>query len=150
MLTSAIVAYFHYFSFLLATAALMVEALTLKPTLERSEAWRIVIADALYGIAALGVLATGILRVLYFGQGSEFYTHNPVFWVKVGLYILIGALSLFPTISFLFWIPGLQKEELPQPTPQRVSQLQWVIRSELVGFALIPLFAALMARGIGL
>jgi|GEM_PF-6432819 hypothetical protein len=44
MLTSAIVAYFHYFSFLLATAALMVETLTLKEKLERSEAWRIVIA----------------------------------------------------------------------------------------------------------
>jgi len=150
MLTSAIVAYFHYFSFLLATAALMVETLTLKANLERSEAWRIVIADALYGIAAIGVLGTGILRVLYFGQGSDFYAQNPVFWIKVGLYILIGALSLYPTVSFLLWIPGLQKEEIPQPNPQRITQLQWIIRSELAGFAIIPLFAALMARGIGL
>ncbi|MGA0200429.1 MAG: DUF2214 family protein [Prochlorotrichaceae cyanobacterium] len=150
MLTSAIVAYFHYFSFLLATAALMVETLTLKENLERSEAWRIVFADAVYGVAAIGVLGTGILRVLYFGQGAEFYTANPIFWVKVGLYILVGALSLFPTISFLLWIPTLQKAELPQPTAQRIRQLQWVIRGELAGFAIIPLFAALMARGIGL
>ena len=25
------------------------------------------------------------LPVLYFGQGSEFYTQNPLFWWKVGL-----------------------------------------------------------------
>ena len=73
-----------------------------------------------------------------------------MFWVKVGLFILVGTLSLYPTVSFLLWIPALQKGEVPQPSPQRIGQLQWIIRFELVGFALIPLFAALMARGVGI
>lgn len=147
---SAITAYLHYLSFMLSFGALAIEGLTLKPDLSLKEAWRVLIADGVYGIAATGVLATGILRVLYFDQGKAFYLSNPVFYAKVAIFLVVGTLSLYPTVSFLRWIKALRAGEVPSLEQPQVNRLLWLIRIELVGFAMIPLLAALMARGIGL
>lgn len=109
-----------------------------------------VITDVVYGIAALTLLVSGILRVLYFGQGTEFYTANPVFWWKVGLYIAIGTLSLYPTVTYILWALPLRKGELPQVSEALANRLAWILNIELAGFAAIPLLATLMARGVGL
>lgn len=74
---SAGVAYVHYLSFMLCFAALVVERRLLGPNPDRRTATAMVITDIIYGIAALALLLSGILRVLYFGQGSDFYTTNP-------------------------------------------------------------------------
>lgn len=146
---SVIVAYLHYIGFMLSFGSLAVEGLTLKQDLNSDEAWKIVIADAVYGISATIVLITGILRVLYFGQGSHYYLSNPIFHTKVALFLLIGAISLYPTISFLLWIGDLRQGKPPTLELPKINRLRWLIRVELVGFALIPLLAAAMARGIG-
>ena len=109
-----------------------------------------VITDIVYGIAALALLVSGILRVIHFGQGSEFYTQNPLFWWKVGLYLSVGGLSLYPTITYILWAIPLRKGELPQVSEALASRLAWIINIELVGFASIPFLATLMARGVGL
>ena len=109
-----------------------------------------VITDIVYGIAALALLVSGIFRVIHFGQGSEFYTQNPLFWWKVGLYLSVGGLSLYPTVTYILWAIPLRKGELPQVSEALASRLAWIINIELVGFASIPLLATLMARGVGL
>lgn len=146
---SAIAAYVHYLSFMLIVGALTVERLTLKPDLTLGDAWKVAIADGVYGISATLVLITGVLRVLYFGQGTPYYLHNPVFYAKVALFFGIGLLSLYPTVSFLPWIAGLRQGKVPSLPPHRVNQLNRIITIELVGFLLIPLLAAMLARGIG-
>ena len=73
-----------------------------------------VITDIIYGIAALALLVSGIFRVLYFGQGSEFYTENPLFWWKVGLYLSVGGLSLYPTVTYILWAIPLRKASCPR------------------------------------
>ncbi|MGI0485069.1 DUF2214 family protein [Pantanalinema rosaneae CENA516] len=145
---STIAAYLHYSGFMLAFAALTLEQFTLKKELSLEAAWRIVWADAMYGISATIVLVTGILRVLYFGKGIDYYLHNPVFYTKVGLFLLVGALSLYPTISFLTWIKALRQNTPPGLELSQVDRLSWLIKIELVGFLLIPLLAAAMARGM--
>ena len=97
-----------------------------------------------------GFINQWIVRVLYFGQGSEFYTQNPMFWVKIGTFVVVGLLSLYPTITYVLWMIPLRKGELPQVSQALVSRLGWMINIELVGFASIPLLATLMARGVGL
>jgi putative membrane protein len=64
MWASAITAYFHYLSIGIIFAALAIEFFTLKEELNLKEAWRILWADSVYGIAAIVVFVTGILRVL--------------------------------------------------------------------------------------
>lgn len=145
---STVTAYLHYAGFMLAFAALTLEQFCLKPELSLETAWKIVWADALYGISATIVLVTGILRVLYFGQGTDYYLHNPVFYTKVGIFLCVGALSLYPTISFLTWIKALQQGSVPKLERSQVDRLSWLIKIELCGLLLIPLLAAALARGI--
>ncbi len=147
---SALVAYVHYLSFMLCFGALIFERITLKAKPERGNAISIVIADLIYGLAGIALLISGIMRVKYFGQGGDFYTHNPIFWIKVGLFIAVGLLSLYPTITYILWAIPLSKGKLPVVSDDLVSRLQLIINIELVGFGSIPLLASLMARGIGL
>ncbi len=144
------VAYVHYLSFMLCFAALVVERRLIRPDPDRRTATVMVITDVIYGMAALALLVSGIFRVLYFGQGSEFYTNNPLFWWKVGLYLSVGGLSLYPTITYVLWAIPLRKGEPPKVSEALASRLAWILNIELVGFALIPLMATLMARGVGL
>lgn len=147
---SAGVAYVHYLSFMLCFGALVLERRLIKPNPNRGEATAMVITDIVYGLAALALLLSGILRVIHFGQGADFYTQNPLFWWKVGLYLSVGGLSLYPTITYILWAIPLRKGELPQVSEALATRLGWIINVELVGFASIPLMATLMARGVGL
>lgn len=147
---SALVAYVHYLSIILCFGALVFERLRLKTDLNRLEAISILVADVIYGLAGLALLITGILRVKYFGQGGDFYTHNPIFWVKVVMYIAVGLLSLYPTITYVLWAIPLSKNQLPEVSTSLLARFRLILNIELFGFALIPLFASLMARGIGL
>ena len=147
---SSLVAYIHYLSLMFCFGALIFERVTLKVEIERQKAISMVIADLIYGIAGIALLVTGILRVRYFGQGGDFYTHNPIFWIKVVMFIFVGLLSLYPTATYLFWAIPLSKGNLPQVSSKLVSRLQLFINIELIGFSIIPLFATLMSRGIGL
>ncbi|WP_242046452.1 MULTISPECIES: DUF2214 family protein [Calothrix] len=150
MWVSAIVAYLHYLSFILCFGALVLEAFTLNKDLSLKEAWKIVIADAIYGISAIVVLITGILRVVYFGKGTDYYLHNPVFYVKVAAFIVVGCLSIYPTVSFLGWLKSLLRGEVPKLELANLNRIILLIRAELVGFILIPLLAAIVARVIGI
>ena len=150
MIKNALVAYVHYLSFMLCFGALVYERISLKADPNRKEAISMVIADIIYGIAGIVLLVSGIYRVIKFGQGSEFYTQNPIFWTKMVTFGLVGSLSLYPTVTYVLWALPLSKGELPNVTSQLVSRLRVIINIELIGFASIPFLATLMARGIGL
>ncbi len=147
---SAFIAYLHYLCIVLCFGALLFERLRLKIDLSRDDAIAIILADIVYGLAGLIIIVTGILRVRYFGQGPEFYTQNPLFWFKVGSYIAIGLLSLYPTITYILWAIPISKNKLPSLTSNLVSRFRMIINVELIGFLLIPLMATSMSRGIGL
>jgi putative membrane protein len=149
MWINALVSYLHYLSFMLCFGALVLEAHTLKKEVSLSEAWRIVISDAVYGISATIVLITGVLRILYFGKGTDYYLSNSVFYIKVAVFLVVGLASLYPTISFITWLTELQQGQTPKLELAKLKRLKWLIRIELAGFILIPLLATIMARGIG-
>ena len=146
---SASVAYIHYLSFMLCFGALIYERISVKPNPSKEEAISMVVADIVYGVAGIALLTSGIYRVLKFGQGSDFYTQNPIFWTKIIVFALVGSLSLYPTITYVLWAIPLSKGDLPNVTQNLVSRLRLIINIELVGFVSIPFLATLMARGIG-
>lgn len=148
MVQSAITAYLHYLGFMFAFGALVIESQTLKKDLSVEEAWRLVIADTIYGLSAVTIVITGVLRVMYFGKGTDYYLNSSVFYVKVGIFIIVSLLSLYPTFSFVSWVKGLRDRQAPSLELSQLQWLSWLIRGELMGFALIPLFAAILARGI--
>lgn len=146
MWASSITAYFHYLGFMLAFAALTVEVFNLKPEMTLDEAKKVAFADAAYGIAATAILITGILRVLYFGKGTDYYLSNPFFYAKMGVFVIVSLFSLYPTFTFLSWIKMLQAGEIPNVEIPKINRISWLIKGELVCFTILPLLAAVMAR----
>ena len=150
LIKNASVAYIHYLSFMICFGALIFERISLKTDPNKKEAISMVAADIIYGIAGIALLISGIYRVIKFGQGSEFYIQNPIFWTKIIIFALVGSLSLYPTVTYILWAIPLSKGNLPNVKSNLVSRLKLIINIELIGFSLIPLFASFMARGIGL
>ncbi len=150
IITNASVAYVHYLSFMLCFGALIYERISLKVAPNKQEAISMVVADIIYGIAGIALLVSGIYRVIKFGQGSEFYTQNPLFWTKMVTFGLVGTLSLYPTFTYVMWAIPLSKGKLPDVQNNLVSRLKMIINIELIGFASIPFLATLMSRGVGL
>lgn len=145
-LWSALTAYGHYLGLMVSYLALGVEFFHLSPEISLKNAKRVAFADIAYGIAVTLVLVTGVLRVIYFGKGTDYYLHNPFFHVKIGLFVLVGLLSLYPTFTFIFWFKDFQKEQAPSLDATQAQRLIVLVKLELFIFSLIPLWAALMAR----
>ncbi|MCU0367973.1 MAG: DUF2214 family protein, partial [Cyclobacteriaceae bacterium] len=79
------------------------------------------------------------------GKPAEFYTRNPIFLIKLGLFTVVGLLSSYPTVYFIKNRKGDAAEVLSIPTV-----IIWMLRLELVLIFIIPLLAGLMAKGVGL
>jgi putative membrane protein len=130
-------------------ATLLAEHVTLQPQMTRLHLQRLAMIDLFYGIAAGIVFLTGLLRFAYFGKGIHFYLGNPLFYIKVGMFLLVALISIYPTIRFLAWRKMLKHDQMPAVDTQGVTRLRSVIRLELGLLIVIPLLAVLMARGIG-
>ena len=80
-----------------------------------------------------------------YGKPTEFYSQNPIFHLKLSLFVGIGLLSIYPTVFFIKNRKGLPDEKIRLP-----KSLFWMIRFELILLFLIPILAGMMAKGIGL
>jgi putative membrane protein len=149
MLAHVITAYLHFLGIMTLMATLLAEHVTLHPHMTRLHIQRLAMIDLFYGIAAGIVFLTGLLRFAYFGKGIHFYVGNPLFYVKVGMFLLVALISIYPTVQFLSYWKMLKQDQMPAVDTQRVTRLRSVIRLELGLLLVIPLLAVLMARGIG-
>ncbi|AYC34485.1 DUF2214 family protein [Pseudomonas cavernae] len=146
----AIAAYLHFLSIFVLFALLTTEHVLFKSALaDVQRARSLVRIDMAYGLSAGLVLLTGAVRVLWYGKGMDYYLHNGLFHAKVGLFILVGLISILPTATFLNWRNDLKAGQLPQLSPAQATRVIMTIRLELVLLVLIPLLAVLMASGYG-
>jgi putative membrane protein len=136
--------YLHFISIFTIVASLVGEHLFLSKKLPRAVIKKMSLIDAVYGISSITLLISGFMMWFYYGKGEEFYTNNWIFNLKVGLAILLGLLSLPPTIYFLKNRKGEQNENLAIPNYVRICM--WL---EMAVLVVIPLCAVLMAKGIG-
>jgi len=148
-MTSALIAYLHYLSIFVLFALLSVEHVQFKLPLDLRRARSLIITDIAYGICAGVVLFTGLARVLWYGKGLDYYLGNSLFHAKVGLFILVGLISVVPTFVFINWRNSLKAGEVPQVSARQARLVVWVIRLELLVLLAIPLLAVLMAQGYG-
>jgi putative membrane protein len=59
--------------------------------------------DLIYGIAAVVLLLTGVARVLWGAKGMGWYVSQPLFHLKMTLFVLAALMSIKPTIDFRRW-----------------------------------------------
>ena len=86
----------------------------------------------------------GFSRAVFAAKGWDYYSHNLFFWAKIGTFAVIGALSAWPTISFLRW-----RREKRVPDDSQIAIVRRFLWAQLLLFPLLLVFAAAMARGYG-
>ena len=150
VLVNSLMATLHHLAAFTLTACLIYEFVAFQRSLSVGEARRIQRVDMWYGISSGVLLVAGLLRVYFFEKGPAFYSANPIFWVKMGLFVLVGLLSIYPTIRFLRWNDRLKKDQTPEIADDEYKRIRLLLNLELVGIALILFAAPAMARAIGM
>lgn len=106
--------------------------------------------DAWYGILAGLILVIGFARANFAAKGWAYYSVNEFFWAKIGTFALVGILSIWPTIAFIRWRRALAADPNFLPEAGAIATVRRFLWVEVLLFALIPAFAAAMARGYGM
>ncbi len=101
--------------------------------------------DGAYGGIAMAVIVVGICRVVFGLKGWEYYVSNHAFWGKMAAFVIVGLLSIRPTMRILAW---RRADDAAVPDAEIAAVRTW-LRAEIGFFGLILVFAAMMARGIG-
>ena len=145
MYAEIIVRYLHFIGIFTWVSALVAQWLLLQPEMRRSEIQRLARIDLVYGLSA--VLVVGMGLTLWFGVGkpAEYYNSNGLFHLKVSLAVVVGLLSIYPTVFYA-------KERKGDDPDQRIAvppKIKRFVVLELILMAIIPLLATLMAAGIG-
>ena len=120
---------------------LSIELILIKPSLLRSELKKLSRIDAIYGIAAITAVGAGLTLWFGVGKGAAFYD-NPVLHIKVAMVIVVGLLSIIPTVYFIRNGKGDQAATLTIP-----GRIRKLVIFQLLLLAIVPLLASLMANG---
>jgi len=102
--------------------------------------------DLIYGIAAVVLLLSGVARVLWGAKGMGWYVSQPLFHLKMTLFVLAALMSIKPSIDFRRWAKALQAEgSLPAEEAVRCTR-RWIMwQSHLI--PVIAVIAVFWARG---
>ena len=138
----------HHLAILTVFGTLLAEFALMR--LRPSAAWVELIArvDLAYGLAAGTALAAGAARVAWGARGADFYLGNPLFWLKIALFVTIGLVSLAPTLTYLRWRRA-SRADARLPDASALTGVRRWIHLQLGLFAGLPVLAAMLARGVG-
>lgn len=141
-------AWFHYLAMMFLAAALIAEHLMFTPRPTLPVARKIAVVDLIYGVSLLVVFATGIARMFHGGKGALFYMQNGAYHTKFTLFVVMAVVWLYPAIKFLGWRRAMSRGETPAMSDGDARRVLMAIRVQLLILVLLPLLAAMMARGV--
>jgi putative membrane protein len=140
-------AFLHHLCAFTLVSAVAIELALIRSELTLASARRLQVTDIVLGIAAGALLVIGLLRVFFFEKGADYYFHNHAFLTKLSLFIIVGLLSIIPTVEFLSWRGALKAGQVPSVSAKKLRVITAVIHGELLAIVIILLCAAIMARG---
>jgi putative membrane protein len=138
----------HHLLIFILFGILVSELVLVRKGMSGADATRVASIDVWYGIVALLILIAGFSRVSFGAKGWAYYSANSFFWAKLGVFLLIGVLSVWPTLKFIGWRKHFQTAG-GAPGDAAILPVRRVLWLEAALFALLPAFAAAMARGYG-
>lgn len=148
-MTDLVLAIVHHLLVFGLAAILAAELATIRPGLTGASLRRLGIIDMHYGLIATLILIVGFARVYMGVKGPEAYLGAWAFWAKIGAFVVVGLLSAPPTIRILQWRKRARAEPAFAVGHDEVKAVRPFLIAEVAIFALIPVFAAMMARGVG-
>lgn len=145
MTTEIFLRYVHFVSIFTIVGTLVSEHMLLKKELTRAEIGKLARIDAVYGIAAITLIAAGLTLWLGgFTKPTVYYSKNWIFHTKLTLVVIISLLSIYPTIFYVKNRKGNATDVVV--TPKVIFLL---LRIQMLLLFIIPLLAGLMAHGVG-
>lgn len=148
---SALAAYAHYLSLFAIVGLITYERVTVEANMTKEKEMNLAVADIGVGVMGVAILASGYYRATEYGKGWYFYSHEPIFWLKMVFLCIFGAASLFPTVTFIKRSVAIQQGKELEPMSEKLAgRLQQVLNAELVMLGSIPLAATFMVSSIPL
>jgi putative membrane protein len=149
MWLDAILAYLHFTAIFVLFSFLVVETMMMRGALDMAAVRLLGRVDVWYFGAAIAVLATGFARLVWGAKGADFYLSAWPIYVKVGLFLAVGMISVGPTLRFIRWRRMFERDAAWRVPDAERRHVRRMIMVEVHLAALIPLFAVIMARGLG-
>lgn len=144
-----LLAWIHLVALGIGLGAVWTRALALRGSLDRDGLRRVFHSDTLWGVAAVLWLVTGVARA--FGgleKGAVYYLQNHLFLAKMGLFVVILALEVWPMRTLIRW---RVRTKLGAPVDTGAARTLAVISFvQAVLILVLVLLAAAMARGFGM
>ncbi len=149
MWLDALLAYLHFTAIFVLFSFLVVEVMMMRGGLDQPAVRLLGRVDLWYFGSAGAVLVTGLLRLVFGARGPDFYLTAWPIYAKLGLFFTVGIMSISPTLAFIRWRRMFDHDaawQVPEAERKRVRRFVMI---ELHLAALIPVFAVIMARGLG-
>ncbi|NZA28485.1 DUF2214 family protein [Luteimonas sp. SJ-92] len=146
MLVDLFLASLHHLLVFGLVAMLVLESAILRGTVDGATVRRLAGIDGGYGLTALLLLVVGAARLAWGAKGWQYYLSNPWFHAKFGLFLLVGLLSIVPTLRYLRWRRALRADPAFLPAPAELARMRGFVRLQLALVAVIFVLAAAMAR----
>jgi putative membrane protein len=134
----------HHLLIFALFGVLTAELVLVRPSLDQSTITRTARIDLWYGILAGVIVVVGFTRAIFAAKGWSYYEHNTFFWAKITTFVIIAILSVPPTLRYVRW----QRAGVA-PSAAEIVVVRRILWAEVALFALLPIFAAAMARGYG-
>lgn len=149
MTLDAILQYLHISAILALVVFISSEAALCRPQwMNAAIVERLVTVDRIYGISAMAVLATGLVRIYFGTKGAAWYWGNWLLHLKLTLFIVVALISIAPTLRFARWRKALRAGGT-LPTEDEVKRARKLVMLQAHIIPIIPLAAAFLARGFG-
>lgn len=139
----------HHFAVFTLVAIFAAEFTLVRPGLAGSRLNQLARIDAAYGAMAMIVIVVGVVRVIFGASGWEYYVHNHAFWGKMAAFLVVGLLTIPPTLAYRRWQKAQQGDATYAPPLGEIKRQRRFIHIQAGFFLLILAFAAAMARGYG-
>lgn len=150
MFTDWALASLHHLAVFTLAAVLAAELAIVTLAVDAKLIGRLARIDAAYGATAGVVIIVGVARVIWGAKGYEYYMANHIFWTKMALFLIVGLLSIPPTIRYFQWGRQLRADPQFRPAATAVARVRTYLWAEVAFFLAIPVAAAAMARGYGM
>jgi putative membrane protein len=147
MIARWLLAALHLFGLAIGLGSVWARARALRALNDPASLHRVFYADTWWGISALVLISTGLVRAFGgFEKGTDYYLGNHFFLGKMFLLVLILALEIWPMVTLIRW--RIQAGRNQPIALQHTGSFALISRVQAVLLLLMILAATAMARGV--
>lgn len=131
----------------IALGSVWARARALRAPLDAAGLQRVFYADNWWGISAIVLIGTGLVRVMAgLEKGMDYYLRTHVFWGKMVLLLGIFALEIAPMVTLVRWRMQVGRGQMPDTS--RAGRFARISYAQALLLVMMVLAATAMARGI--